>query len=87
VVATRVGGIPEVVTDSAAGVLLESGTTDSVVAGVRALLERHPDPERVREFALRFGWGPTTEGQLAIFRQLAAGAARTPQPQARGAGA
>jgi len=71
VVATRVGGIPEVITDSVAGVLLDSGAAGSIVAGVRALLARRPDPNRVREFALRFGWGNTTEGQLAIFRRLA----------------
>ncbi len=72
VVATRVGGVAEAVTDPVAGVLLESGSAQSVVAGVRQLLARPPDPERVREFALRFGWGPTTQGQLAIFRRIAA---------------
>jgi len=77
-VATRVGGVPEIMTDPVAGVLLDSAAAPSVVAGVQRLLARPPDSGRVREFALRFGWEATTTGQLAIFRRLAARASGSP---------
>jgi glycosyltransferase involved in cell wall biosynthesis len=77
-VATRVGGVPEIMTDPVAGVLLGSAATPSLVAGVQQLLARPPDALRVREFALRFGWEAATTGQLAIFRRLAARASGSP---------
>jgi glycosyltransferase involved in cell wall biosynthesis len=81
VIATRVGGVPEIMTDPVAGVLIESGSASAVADGVRALLAEPRDPRRVREFALRFGWEHATQGQLAIFREIAArgagGEART----------
>ena len=70
-VATRVGGIPEVLSEPVAGVLIESAAPPVIAAGVRQLLSRPPAPDRVREFALRFGWDAATSGQLAIFRSLA----------------
>jgi glycosyltransferase involved in cell wall biosynthesis len=76
VVATRVGGVPEIVTDPVAGVLLESGSAEAVAAGVRELLTHPRDARRVREFALRFDWNRATQGQLAIFRALAGRAER-----------
>jgi glycosyltransferase involved in cell wall biosynthesis len=72
VVATRVGGVPEIMTDSVAGVLLDSAASAAIVEGVRQLLARSTDPARVREFGKRFGWEAATRGQLAIFRELAA---------------
>jgi glycosyltransferase involved in cell wall biosynthesis len=72
VVATRVGGVPEIMTDPVAGVLLDSAASSAIVKGVRQLLARPADPMRVSEFGRRFGWERATRGQLAIFRALVA---------------
>jgi hypothetical protein len=36
---------------------------------LRRLLARKPDREATRRYAERFGWGPTTADQLAVFRE------------------
>jgi teichuronic acid biosynthesis glycosyltransferase TuaC len=70
VVAAKVGGIPEVVRDPAAGVLIESGDPQGIAEAVRRLFARPPDRRAVRRYAEGFGWEATTQGQLALFRSL-----------------
>lgn len=70
VVATRVGGIPEVVTAPAAGVLLESGAAAAVADGVQRLFQAYPQRSAVRELALGFGWDTTTRSQIDLFRAI-----------------
>ncbi len=72
VVATRVWGTPEAVTEPAAGVLVDDRTADAIAAGVRALFAALPDRAETRRYAERFGWQPTTDGQLALFRAMVA---------------
>jgi glycosyltransferase involved in cell wall biosynthesis len=70
VVATPIWGTPEVVTARAAGVLAAERTPAALAAGVRDLLDAPPERRATRAHAERFGWGPTTEGQLALFREI-----------------
>jgi len=73
VVATNVGGIPEVVTTPTVGRL----TTDRSVAGflplVSDLWEHYPERAAVRRYTEEFGWKATTDAQLSIFRSISAG--------------
>lgn len=66
VVATRVGGSPEVVTDAVAGLLVERRLND-IVAGVERLLAKPPPRLATRQFAERFSWQMTSEGQYLLF--------------------
>ena len=70
VVATRVGGTPEVVAGKEAGVLMERRDVDSLVKSVRMLQENYPDRDTVRRYAERFGWDETTQGQLDLFSAI-----------------
>jgi glycosyltransferase involved in cell wall biosynthesis len=70
VLATRVGGVPEIVSEPAAGVLLASREPGSVVAAYRALAGSPPDRAATRRHAERFAWTPTTEGQLRLFQAI-----------------
>jgi teichuronic acid biosynthesis glycosyltransferase TuaC len=72
VVATRIWGTPEVVTERAAGVLVAERSAAALAAGGRALLADPPPRADTRRYAERFGWGPVTEGQLRLFRELLA---------------
>lgn len=72
VIATRVGGTPEVVRSASAGVLISASTPESVVDGVRQLRERYPDRTATRRYAEGFSWDDTTDSQLRLFRQAAA---------------
>jgi glycosyltransferase involved in cell wall biosynthesis len=67
VVATRVGGTPEIVAVAEAGRLAEARTARAFIAAIESLIAAYPAREAVRRYAERFGWGETTRGQLEIF--------------------
>jgi len=76
VIASRVGGTPEVVAAPEAGELMTERTPEALAQAVRRLFARYPDRGATRRYAERFGWGATTAGQLELFgRILSAGAA------------
>jgi teichuronic acid biosynthesis glycosyltransferase TuaC len=73
VVAAKVWGNPEVVSEPAAGLVYEPNTCAGLADGVRRLFACLPDRTATRAYAERFGWGETTAGQLALFRRVIRG--------------
>jgi teichuronic acid biosynthesis glycosyltransferase TuaC len=71
VVATRVGGTPEVVLPASGGVLIDTRDAAAVARGVLQLLAAPPARSRVRRFAEGYGWAQTSRDQLDLFRRLA----------------
>jgi teichuronic acid biosynthesis glycosyltransferase TuaC len=69
VVATAVWGTPEVVAPEA-GRLVQERTPEALAAALRALLADPPARSAVRAYAERFGWGPTTAGEIRLFRSI-----------------
>jgi glycosyltransferase involved in cell wall biosynthesis len=78
VVATKAGGVPEIVTSMEAGVVVEERSARALAHAVRELFANPRDRAATRRFAEQFGWGATTKGQLQLFRQVLA--VNTPQP-------
>ncbi len=75
VIASRVGGTPEVITVPEAGVLMTERTPEALAQAVRRLFGGSPDRGATRRYAERFSWDATTAGQLELFgRILSAGA-------------
>jgi len=72
VIASRVGGIPEVLTNSTAGRMLDEASPECVRAAVVGLLAHPPQKAAVREFAERFAWEPVIRDQLALYRRVIA---------------
>lgn len=71
VVATRVGGLAEVVDDGRTGILVEPGDPEALAAAVvRVLDERAAMGERAREAARRFGADAYCERVEALLRPL-----------------
>ena len=68
VVASRVGGVPEIVSDPRFGRLVEERTPAAFAQAISELLRARPDRESVRAFAERYSWDATTAGQLEVFR-------------------
>lgn len=68
VVATNVGGISEIVAAPEAGMLMDDRSAGGIVRGIARLREALPTISATRAYAEQFGWQPTTEGQLALFR-------------------
>lgn len=72
VVATNVGGSPEVVTDAAAGVLIQDRSAEAVAAALQKLLDQPIDRAATRAYAQRFGWQEPIAQQLALFEHVVA---------------
>ena len=70
VIASSVWGTPEVVASPAAGVLMPSLDADGVVRAANKLFSALPQREATRAYAEGFGWQPTTDGQLRLFREI-----------------
>jgi teichuronic acid biosynthesis glycosyltransferase TuaC len=77
VVATQVGGVPEIVTSPDAGRLMDSETSMAVVAAVVDLWKTLPDRATVRLCAQGCSWQSTTDAQLKLFSSIAC---KTPVP-------
>jgi glycosyltransferase involved in cell wall biosynthesis len=74
VVASNVGGIPEIITAREAGVLMAERNPRELAQAISRLLANYPDHGATRRYAERFGWGETTQGQLALFEAVLRGA-------------
>ncbi|MDB5379174.1 MAG: glycosyltransferase family 4 protein [Rubritepida sp.] len=72
VVASPAWGNREAVSSPEAGLVLDETTPETIAAAVRRLLAAPPSRAAVRAHAERFGWEETTQGQLALFRQVLA---------------
>lgn len=70
VVATAVGGIPEIVSAPQAGRLMAERSAGALAQAVSALMDDYPDRATVRRYAEQFGWDETTRGQLDLFRAV-----------------
>jgi glycosyltransferase involved in cell wall biosynthesis len=73
VVATRIWGTPEVVSTSAAGLLVDDRNAAALAQAVLHLLETPRDRGAVRRHAEGFSWAQTSQQQLDLFRQLVHG--------------
>ena len=71
VVATAVWGRPRS-SRTAAGRLVQERTPEAIAGALRALLADPPPRAAVRAHAERFAWGPTTAGQIRLFRSILA---------------
>ncbi|HEY7377257.1 MAG TPA: glycosyltransferase [Steroidobacteraceae bacterium] len=71
VIASAVGGNPEIVSTSHAGVLMAERTPAALVTAFRQLQRERPDSAQVRRHAQRFGWEETITRQLRLFHDVA----------------
>ena len=71
VVASAVGGIPEVVQSSAVGRLVAQRTPAAFAEAINNLLAARLDRAQVRAYAQGYSWDRTSHDQLALFTALA----------------
>jgi teichuronic acid biosynthesis glycosyltransferase TuaC len=70
VVASAVGGSPEVVAAPAAGMLMPRYSSEGVLEAVQQLRARNPDRAATRRYAEGFSWDFTTRGQIDLFQKI-----------------
>ena len=76
VIASNVGGVPEIVASDAVGFLLEERSAGGIVRAVGELRRCALDRAEVRAYAEKFSWHETTYGQLAVFEAALKGSAK-----------
>ena len=74
VIASSVGGIPEIMTSEVAGVMLEETSPDCLREAILKVLRSTRSRSLVRAFAQRFSWEPTIGAQVALYRKVLADA-------------
>lgn len=70
VIATSVGGTPEVIDNITAGQLMTERSPRALVAAYSRLIADYPDRQAVRRYAEKFSWQETSNRQLALFREI-----------------
>ena len=70
VVATNVGGSPEVVTSREAGIIAKQRSAEGLLEAINQLLASNPQRNSTRAYAENFSWDATSEGQYKLFKQL-----------------
>jgi teichuronic acid biosynthesis glycosyltransferase TuaC len=78
VVVSDIDGIADIVAAPEAGRILGETTPDGLAAAVRDLLAAPPSRAATRSYAERFDWQSTTEGQIALFREICGRRLRRP---------
>ena len=72
VVVSELDGIADIVAAPEAGRILGDTTPERLAVAARDLLAAPPAREATRGYAERFDWQSTTEGQIALFREVCA---------------
>lgn len=67
-VATRVGGVPEIITRPESGAIADARSPEALARALGALLADPPSRAATRAYAEEFSWDATTEGQVRVFR-------------------
>lgn len=71
-VATAVGGTPEVITSDEVGTLLAERSSAAIATAASAWLRKPQARDRIREHARGFSWAAATAAQLRLFEQVRA---------------
>ena len=70
VLATRVGGVPEVVREPTCGMLIDELSAAAVARGIEEMLERSRDRDEIRRYAGQLGWGETVSSQIDLYSKV-----------------
>jgi len=83
VLASRVGGVPEIVSSDTVGVTAHFDTPAALAEVLSSTLTRCFVPQEVRQHALGMGWGAVSDAQLQLFASVLAA---SPKGTVAGAG-
>jgi len=70
VIATAVGGVPELIDSEDVGVLLQDRSSAAIAAGVRELQANPCDRDTVRRHGEGLGWSSTVDGLLGLYAEI-----------------
>ncbi len=68
VVATKVDGVPEAITNDTIGILVEPNNTEELAAALNKALEKEWDYQAIAEYGKRFSWDTIAEEYTELFK-------------------
>ena len=72
VISSPVGGAVEVVTNKAAGILLEERSTNAIAMAIRGLMDKPPLHQETRQHAEQFSWDACVSKAHNLLQKVAA---------------
>ena len=66
-VATRVGGVPEIIARPESGAVVDDRTPEAIARAISDLFAHPPERDAIRACAEEFSWDATTKGQIELF--------------------
>ncbi len=69
-IATAVGGSPDIIRNSNAGLLMEARNSDSMIRTIRKLFNNMPNSNDVRNHVQQFSWSPIITQQINIYQSV-----------------
>lgn len=70
VVATKVDGVPEAITNDTVGTLVEPGNTEELAAALNKALEKEWDYQAIAEYGKRFSWDTIAEEYTELYKNV-----------------
>lgn len=70
VVATSVGGVPEIIQDENIGLLVKKQNSESLSNGILTALNKEWDSEKIVEYAMQFTWDKIAKQILRIYDEM-----------------
>jgi teichuronic acid biosynthesis glycosyltransferase TuaC len=70
VIATNVGGVPEIITTLTAGRIMEARTSTALAKSFLELMPSHSSQGEIRRFAETFGWNAISQAQIKLFDSI-----------------
>ncbi len=70
VVATNIGGIPEIITRPEAGVIVPERTPEALAAGISQIIAQPPDRSATRAHAKTHGWDEVIAEQVKLYQDV-----------------
>jgi glycosyltransferase involved in cell wall biosynthesis len=69
-IGTRVGGIPEIITSEACGLLCEPGNSDTLATNILFALDMQWDSKRIKEYSTQFTWDIISKEIMTVYSRI-----------------
>jgi len=73
VVATRVDGVPEAITNDTVGMLVSPNNAEELAAALNCALGKEWDHQAIAEYGKRFSWDAIAEEYTELYKNVVSG--------------
>jgi glycosyltransferase involved in cell wall biosynthesis len=82
-VASRVGGIPEIITSDDYGLLVPPADSEALAEALIYGLHKEWNPKQIRDYSARYSWGNVASQLIELYRELLVGPSTKPHLSGR----